>query len=124
MFLIWLSVRAQLQERAIIAMGCCISVDPDRPADIDDPDHNNIDTTLQLCTPEIVGAPVAKEWYHGNISNNEAEERLKFAAKEDGNYLVYDFYNEAGPVHGEYNLLVYYDGGKVYRRKDKMGDSY
>ena len=53
----------------------------------------------------------------GKITNNEAEERLKYAAKEDGNYLMYDFYTEAGPIHGEYMLLVYYDEGKVYRRK-------
>ena len=71
----------------------------------------------QSLIPEIVGAPTAKQWYHANITNDEAEDRLRFAAREDGNYLVYDFYNEAGPVHGEYKLLVYYDEGKVYRRK-------
>ena len=67
--------------------------------------------------PQIIGAPTAKQWYHGQITNDEAEERLKESGKEDGNYLVYDFYNEAGPVYGEYKLLVYYDEGKVYRRK-------
>ena len=46
------------------------------------------------------------------ITNDEAEDRLKFAAK-DGNYLMYDFYTEAGPVPGEYKLLVYYDGGNI-----------
>ena len=67
--------------------------------------------------PQVIGAPTAKQWYHGKITNDEAEERLKESAREDGNYLVYDFYNEAGPVHGEYKLIVYYDKGKVYRRK-------
>ena len=67
--------------------------------------------------PQVIGAPTAKQWYHGRITNDEAEERLKESAREDGNYLVYDFYNEAGPVHGEYKLIVYYDKRKVYRRK-------
>ena len=35
------------------------------------------------------------------------------AAKEDGNYLVYDFYDENGPSHGNYILLVFC-GGKLY----------
>ena len=90
-------------------MGCCISSDSESDSVTNRPGPD--------FTPEVVGAPTAKEWYHGNITNNEAEERLKFAAREDGNYLVYDFYNQAGPVHGEYKLLVYYDEGKVYRRK-------
>ena len=75
-------------------MGCCIpAVDPVRPI----PDDRDTSSA-----PEIVGAPTAKEWYYSNITNNEAEDRLRFLAKEDGNYLVYDFYTEAGPVPGEY----------------------
>ena len=90
-------------------MGSCIpAVNPVRPYNNTDPEINK---------PEIVGAPTAKDWYHASITNDEAEHRLKFTANEDGNYLVYDFYNETGPVHGEYKLLVYYDEGKVYRRK-------
>ena len=86
-------------------MGCSTSTSAD------------IDRPSSILTPEVIGAPTAKQWYHANITNDEAEDRLRFTAREDGNYLVYDFYNEAGPVHGEYMLLVYYDEGKVYRRK-------
>ena len=57
--------------------------------------------------PEIVGAPTGKLWYHGNIEDSAAEQRLKSAAERDGNYLVYDLYTRAGPVHGNYVLLVY-----------------
>ena len=92
-------------------MGCCISSDSES-----DSVTNRLGRDINT-TPEIGPIPTTKEWYHGNITNNEAEERLKFAAKEDGNYLVYDFYNEAGPVHGEYMLLIYFDGGKVYQQK-------
>ena len=66
--------------------------------------------------PEIVGAPTGKLWYHGNINDSAAEQRLKSAAEQDGNYLVYDFYTGAGPVHGNYILLVFC-GRKLYRWK-------
>ena len=91
----------------LLAMGCSTSTSADIP----------VDRPSSILTPEVKGAPTAKQWYHADITNNEAEERLRYAAEEDGNYLVYDFYNEAGPVHGEYMLLVYYNEGKVYRRK-------
>ena len=74
--------------------------------------------------PEIVGAPTGKRWYHGNIRDIAAEQRLTSVADEDGNYLVYDFYTdfEAGPVHGNYILLVYCEGNvyrwKITRRQD------
>ena len=71
---------------------------------------------------EIVpGAPTRRRWYHGNIDHDEAEERLTKAAREDGNYLVYDYYanQRARPVPGNYILLVYYpiNGGNVLRWK-------
>lgn len=66
--------------------------------------------------PEIVGAPTGKRWYHGNIKDDAAEQRMKSAAEQDGNYLVYDYYTGAGPVHGNYILLVFC-GGKLYRWK-------
>ena len=66
-----------------------------------------------IIIPEFEGAPTAKQWYHGSITNDEAEDRLKTTAKEDGNYLVYDFYDENGPAYGNYILLVYC-GRKLY----------
>ena len=42
-------------------------------------------------TTEIVGASAGESWYHGDITDNEAESRLKAAAESDGNYLVYDY---------------------------------
>ena len=38
---------------------------------------------------------------------------MRTAAREDGNYLVYDFYDENGPAYGNYILLVFC-GGKLY----------
>ena len=32
--------------------------------------------------PEIAGAPTGKLWYHGNIKDRAAEQRLKIAADE------------------------------------------
>ena len=59
-----------------------------------------------------------------SMTLNAAEQRLTSAADEDGNYLLYDFYTdfEAGPVHGNYILLVYYERNvyqwKITRRQD------
>ena len=73
-------------------------------------------------TPEYKGAPTKKQWYHGSITNDEAEYRLRTTAREDGNYLVYDFYDDNGPAYGNYILLVFC-GRKLYpwkisRRQD------
>ena len=66
---------------------------------------------------EVEGAPIGKRWYHGGISNDEAEYRLKSVARGNGDYLVYD----AGNNRGEYVLLVFYEGRchrwKIRRRK-------
>lgn len=56
------------------------------------------------------------ESFHGNIEDSVAEQRLKSAAEQDGDYLVYDLYTRAGPVHGNYILLVYC-GRNLYRWK-------
>ena len=67
---------------------------------------------------EVEGAPIGKKWYHGGISDEEAEYRLKSVARGNGDYLVYD----SGRRRGEYILLVYYDGKchrwKITRRRD------
>ena len=59
--------------------------------------------------PEVEGAPIGKRWYHGNITDTEALKRMSSAAKERGDYLVYD-------SNGEYVLLVFSDGN-VHRLK-------
>lgn len=65
---------------------------------------------------EVEGAPVEKKWYHGGISDDEAEYRLKSAAQGNGDYLVYD------GNRGEYVLLVFYEGRlhrwQIRRRRD------
>ena len=65
---------------------------------------------------EVEGAPIGKKWYHGGISDEEAEYRLKSVAEGNGDYLVYD-----GGRRGEYVLLVYYEGRchrwKISRRR-------
>ena len=67
---------------------------------------------------EVEGAPIGKKWYHGGISDYEAELRLKSVAQGNGDYLVYD----AAYPRGEYILLVYFAGKchrwKITRRRD------
>jgi hypothetical protein len=66
---------------------------------------------------EVEGAPIGKKWYHGGISDDEAEFRLKSVAENNGDYLVYD-----SSRRGEYILLVFYDRKclrwKISRRRD------
>lgn len=66
---------------------------------------------------EVEGAPIGKKWYHGGISDDEAEYRLKSVAEGNGDYLVYD-----SSRRGEYILLVYYERKclrwKISRRRD------
>ena len=66
---------------------------------------------------EVEGAPIGKKWYHGRISDDEAEYRLKSVAKRDGDYLVYD-----SDRRGEYILLVFYERKclrwKISRKRD------
>ncbi len=55
---------------------------------------------------DVKGEPTEKKtWYHGQISNQEADYRLRSAAGgTDGSYLVYD-----NPIErGQYVLLVYH----------------
>ena len=59
------------------------------------------------------GAPTDKKWYHANISNDEAERRLRSAGRGiDGAYLVYDNPRKSG----EYVLIVL-KSNRVYRWK-------
>ena len=49
-----------------------------------------------------------KRWYHGNISDDEAESRLRRGCGgKDGTYLVYD---SPSSHKGSYKLPVYYQG--------------
>ena len=55
---------------------------------------------------DVEGAPTDKKWYHGKISNDEADFRLRMGAGgTDGSYLVYDNPRR----RGQYILLVYHD---------------
>ena len=54
-----------------------------------------------------------KKWYHGRISDEEADFRLKVGADgHDGSYLVYDNPRK----RGEYVLLVVHEG-RLFRWK-------
>ena len=67
---------------------------------------------------DVEGAPVDKSWYHGKITNDEADYRIRVGARgHNGSYLVYD-----NPYkRGEYILIVYYQRKnhrwKISRRK-------
>ena len=51
---------------------------------------------------KIFGVPTDKKWYHGSITDAQAEYRLRSVPQKDGTYLMYD--NPA--ARGEYILLV------------------
>lgn len=73
--------------------------------------------TVTLVPQDISGAPTGWKGYHGEISNEEAESRLKIGAS-NGIFLVYD-----DPVHqGQYLLAVYYNRSvhriRIIRRSD------
>ena len=56
------------------------------------------------------GAPTDKAWYHGDIADKTAENRLALKAGRNGNYLVYDYRTVVGTVsRGNYTLLVAYE---------------
>ena len=73
--------------------------------------HKSTDSQVVEDDPNIVARcsdPVNKRWYHGNISHDEAESRLRRGCGgKDGTYLVYD-----SPSSREgsymYVLLIYY----------------
>ena len=73
--------------------------------------HKSTDPQVVEDDPNIVARcsdPVNKRWYHGNISHDEAESRLRRGCGgKDGTYLVYD-----SPSNREgsymYVLLIYY----------------
>ena len=93
-------------------MGNCISWMI--PSDADEPTENKpllrgevFDRREYQDVKDIRGEPTDKKWYHGQISNQDADFRLRSGAGEnDGSYLVYD-----NPiVRGQYVLLVYHKG--------------
>ena len=67
-----------------------------------------------------VGAPTDKKWYHGGITDAQAEYRLRSVTQKDGTYLVYD--NPA--ARGEYILLVTVNRKqhkwRIVKRRDGM----
>ena len=85
-------------------MGCCRScfqtaVEETRPL-LDDPFPRRFENVQ-----DIEGAPVDRSWYHGKITNDEADYRIKAGARgHNGSYLVYDNPRK----RGEYILIVYY----------------
>ena len=56
------------------------------------------------------GAPTDKRWYHGGITDAQADYRLRSVTTKDGTYLVYD----NPTARGEYVLVVSV-GGKLHR---------
>ncbi len=79
--------------------------------------HNTLEDVSDVC-----GAPTAKTWYHGRISDEQATSRLLDARPppENGTYLVYD-----DPRHTGRYILIAYKNRKVHkwnitRRRDGM----
>ena len=67
---------------------------------------------------DVSGAPTGWKGYHGAISNEQAENRLRIKGASNGMFLVYD-----DPLHqGQYLLAVYYHGEvhrvRILRRSD------
>ena len=67
---------------------------------------------------DVSGAPTGWKGYHGAISNEQAENRLRIKGANKGMFLVYD-----DPLHqGQYLLAVYYRGEvhrvRILRRSD------
>ncbi|MGI9283410.1 MAG: SH2 domain-containing protein [Endozoicomonas sp.] len=81
---------------------------------------------VPLTIKKLEEAVEEKRWYHGNISDEEAESRLRRGCGgKDGTYLVYD-----SPEHeGEYRIFIYNkrDVQKLTITKrftPKIGDQY
>ena len=91
-------------------MGNCCCITPET--------HNDGESITEplLLKGTYKGTP-DKKWYHGKISHDEAEARLREGAGgNDGSYLVYD-----NPNKLEFILLVYYKGNllrwKIWNRQ-------
>ena len=73
--------------------------------------HESTDPQVVEDNPNIVARcsdPVNKRWYHGNISHDEAESRLRRGCGgKDGTYLVYDSPSSRKGSY-MYVLLIYY----------------
>ena len=84
----------------------------------DSPKHATVDHVPQ----DVSGAPTGWKGYHGAISNEQAENRLRIKGANNGMFLVYDDpLDVKGRRHrvrsmhqGQYILAVYYDR-KVHR---------
>ena len=100
-------------------MGClCSCLQDDSEGDDRAPLLNSVVPRRNFqSVQEVEGAPIGKKWYHGGISDDEAEFRLKSVAETNGDYLVYD-----SSRRGEYILLVFYDRRclrwRISRRRD------
>lgn len=92
---------------------CCLDQDESQVPLLSEHPRSRYETVQ-----EIRGAPIGKKWYHGGILDEEAQYRLKRVAEDNGDFLVYD----APRRHGEYVLLVFYNGKchrwKIGRRRD------
>ena len=102
---------------------CCACCDPDDPEHIpllrDQEEFRSSDRSHSIKSSrgfekveEVEGAPTEKKWYHGGISDYEAERRIRASSPsvEDGTYLVYDNPSKKN----EYVLLVYRQG-RLYK---------
>ena len=74
---------------------------------------------VEVVPQDVLGGPTGWKGYHGEISHEEAEKRLKTElGASNGVFLVYD-----DPLHqGHYLLAVYYNGSihrvRILRRQD------
>ena len=85
----------------------------------DNPKHATVDDVPQ----DVSGAPTGWKGYHGAISNEQAENRLRIKGASNGMFLVYDEppdvkasrrHRSRAMHQGQYLLAVYYNR-KVHR---------
>ena len=106
-------------------MGSCLSELCGSEEEDYQPLHRNKEPQFEH-VQDVRGAPTDKDWYHGGITDQEADRRLRSVtiggdklanwSKYDGTYLVYDNPGR----RDEYILLVFYRGDlckwKISRR--------
>ena len=89
-------------------MGCCFSAEDDDEV-VQETTPISKSRSYQQASKKIVDE--GHNWYHGDISHQEAESRLRSGAKgSDGIYLVYD-----NPSRSDEYVLLVYNRGEMHR---------
>ena len=89
-------------------MGCCFSGEDDGEL-VEETTPISKSRSYQQARKAIVVK--GHSWYHGDISHQEAESRLRSGAKgADGIYLVYD-----SPSRSDEYVLLVYNRGEMHR---------